>query len=164
MKTVFLLWFQYSNQNDSSGVVCCGVIFLVVIVFLVVFVQAAMKDNKRQESLFNKARDGYFLSLAKLKKDPTNADLRQETLMLGRNYSELTRKRKGVGNAVTIYDEMALMNDINAACAGATVVSQKSEKSLTVEERLAKLSELKEKSLISEEEYETRRQKILDEI
>lgn len=164
MKTIFLLFFQYNTQDDNSGVLCCGAILLVVIVLLVVFVQAAIKENKQQELLFNKARDGYFLSLEKLKKDPTNANLRQETLMLGRNYSELTRKRKGVGNTVTIYDEMALMNDINAACAGATVISEKAKPSPTVEGRLAKLSDLKEKNLISESEYNQRRQKILDEI
>ncbi len=60
---------------------------------------------------------------------------------------------------------MALMNDINAACAGATVISAKeATNNSTVEKRLAKLLELKEKNIINQEEYETRRRKILDEI
>ncbi len=41
---------------------------------------------------------------------------------------------------------------------------QKTEISQTLEERFAKLSELKEKNLINEQEYEIRREKILDEI
>ena len=56
------------------------------------------------------------------------------------------------------------MNDINAACAGATVVSTKAQNSPTIEERFEKLSELREKNLISETEYENQRRKILDEI
>jgi len=83
-----------------------------------VFFRAAAKDVKQQEKLFNNARDNYFSSLAKLKTDPTNADVKQETLRLGRNYSEQTRKRKGVGSTVTIYDEMALMNDIKCGMRG----------------------------------------------
>ncbi len=51
------------------------------------------------------------------------------------------------------------MNDINAV-----KVSSRGVNIQTAEERLAKLSELKDKNLISEEEYEKRRQKILDEI
>jgi hypothetical protein len=56
------------------------------------------------------------------------------------------------------------MNDINAACAAAPSLSTKTEISQTLEQRLAKLSELKEKNLLGEQEYNERRRKILDEI
>src|SRR5713101_238931 len=67
----------------------------------------------------DKAKHDYQDSLSKLKAVPANADLRQKTLHLGRIYSNLTRKKKGV----TLFDEVALMNDINAACAGAAMAS-----------------------------------------
>lgn len=60
---------------------------------------------------------------------------------------------------------MALMNDINAACAAATFSKPVTGVSASiVEERLTKLLKLKSKNLITVEEYEQRRQKILDDI
>ena len=80
---------------------------------------------------------------------------------MGRTYSNLTRNKQGV----TIYDEVALSNDINAACAGAaTLVSNKQTESQIIESRLQKLAELKSKGLIDEQEYAARRAKILDEV
>lgn len=62
-----------------------------------------------------KAKQEYENALLKLKDDPNNPDLRLETLRLGRLYSDLTRDAKGR----SLFDEVAMMNDINAACARA---------------------------------------------
>ena len=64
-----------------------------------------------------KAKREYDACLGDLKHDPNNPDLREKTLKLGRRYSELMRDVHGR----TLFDEIALMNDINAACARATV-------------------------------------------
>jgi hypothetical protein len=121
------------------------------------------ESSKKTEALAQ-ARAAYQDSLTKLKSNPTNANLRQQTLQFGRAYSNLTRNKKGV----TIFDEVALSNDINAACAGATFVPQQQTSSEPVspstEQRLAKLADLKSKGLIDEQEYISSRQKILDEI
>ncbi|MFN2411584.1 MAG: hypothetical protein ABR535_00800 [Pyrinomonadaceae bacterium] len=73
----------------------------------------------------------------------------------------MVREDKGV----TLVDEMALMNDINAACAAATAsklpITAAQE---SAEQRFSKLSELKVKNLISDDEYAQRRQKIIDDI
>ncbi len=64
-------------------------------------------------------------------------------------------------------DEVALSNDINAACAGATVVHQSQPRvanTPSVEVRLEKLSELKDGGLITDDEYSKRRQQIIDSI
>ena len=74
-----------------------------------------------------------------------------------------------------MFDEIALMNDINAACAGAAQQPQYQQQqyqqqqqppppTVSVEDRLAKLDQLKSKNLVSEQEYAARRQKILDEL
>jgi hypothetical protein len=89
--------------NQDGGMACWG--FLVVIIILGI---AASIYAKR-------AKDAYLASLAKLKSDPHNPDLREATLALGRKYANLVRKRKGAGR----FDEIALTNDINAACARA---------------------------------------------
>lgn len=109
------------------------------------------------------SKTDYQKALQNLKSNPTNANLRLITLELGRIYSNLTREETGV----TIFDEIALMNDINAACAGATVLSNSIQCvaiSRTIEQRLNNLKELKEKEVINETEYNSKRQKILDDI
>lgn len=133
-------------------------------VILIAVVVIAVWWAHAQEKAKKESREAYQRSLANLKADPRNADLRQQTLALGRAYSTLMRDKKGQ----TVFDEVALMNDINAACAGA------SERTLDVhvapqpvndiEARLQKLLSLKERNLIDEDEYSSRRKDILESI
>ena len=151
------LLFYWQTGEDSTGMVCCGGVILFVVVIVIVVVKASKETTKQ----LNAARDAYFDALKRLKANPTSADLRESTLQLGRTYSNLTRNKSGV----TVYDEVALSNDINAACAGAaTLVDNKLTQSQTIESRLQKLAELKSKGLIDEQEYTARREKILDEV
>lgn len=109
------------------------------------------------------AREAYQQALAMLKADPRNPDLRQQTLALGRAYSNLMRDKKGQ----TIFDEVALMNDINAACAGAATHGLSNTENSPfneIETRLEKLSMLKTRGLIYEAEYSTCRKEILEQI
>lgn len=151
------IFFHWQSGGDATGSTCGGGVILLVVVIVIFAVKAS---NDRIKAL-NAARDAYFNALRRLKADPTNADLRQTTLKLGRTYSNLTRNKRGV----TIFDEVALSNDISAACAGAaTLVTNTQASSQTIESRLQKLAELKSKGLINEEEYAARRTKILDEV
>ncbi|HKS10865.1 MAG TPA: SHOCT domain-containing protein [Pyrinomonadaceae bacterium] len=166
MNTTILFYLQ--SGGDSTGVVCCGGIILLIVVIVIAMVNAGNEQAKqlkaaREEQIrrLNAAKDAYFNALKRLKANPTSADLRESTLQLGRKYSNLTRNDSGV----TVYDEVALSNDINAACAGATIlVDAKSAQPQTIESRLQKLVELKSKGLIDEQEYAARREKILDEV
>lgn len=136
-------------------------ILIPVILIVVIFFVASQKRNALE-----KASAAYQDSLRELKAKPTNADLKQQTLALGRQYSNLTRDRRGV----TVYDEMALMNDINAATASAVHAASASStpsiapKSASIEDRLKQLDALKTKGLLSDEEFNTRRQKILEDL
>jgi hypothetical protein len=131
----------------------CVVVILLVVAAIVVFVIAQSLER-------DKAHRAYLESLDLLRSNPTSAALRTETLRLGRAYSNLTRNRKGV----TIYDEIMLMNDINAACAAASAASASQPPQLSVEARLEHLASLRSKGLISDDEYADRRKKILDEV
>lgn len=116
-----------------------------------------------QEKLKAEALKAYRRSLAQLKEEPGNPDLRQQTLALGRRYSHLMRDKKGN----TVFDEVALMNDINAACAGAgsqarTSLPERAEGD--IEQRLERLAGLKQRGLIDDLEYTTRRKEILESI
>ena len=106
------------------------------------------------------ARAAYLHSLEQLKHDPTNADLKQDTLALGRAYSNRTRNRQGV----TVFDEVALSNVINAACAGPPSQRVQRVGGTSVEDRLLKLNDLKSKGLITDEEYQPRRRAILSDV
>lgn len=116
-----------------------------------------------KESAKNAARKSYQDSLALLKNDPANADLRQRTLELGRVYSNLMRDKKGN----TVFDEVALMNDINAACAAAHQFTQKTATPQAigdVEERLLKLQTLMTKGLIDQTDFERRKKEIMEQV
>lgn len=112
------------------------------------------------------ARAAYQSSLAKLKHDPTNADLKQRTLALGREYSNLTRDSKGV----SLFDEVALSNDINAACAGATRHQPPASggslppSAGSLESRLSRLADLQSRGLLSAQEFQEQRARILQEL
>ena len=114
---MFLLHLQSnSSVDDATGVVCLGGIILIVIVAVMI----GNSTNKQRAKALEDARRAYHDSLAYLKAHPTNAEVRQGTLEYGRRYSNLTRNRRGV----TIFDEVALMNDINAACGGTTSIAE----------------------------------------
>jgi len=65
----------------------------------------------------------------------------------------------------TLFDEVALMNDINAACAAAMSIEQtrtQSTPASTIEERLAILTSLHTRGLIDEADLIRRKKEILD--
>ena len=139
---------------------CLTLLALAVGCYLLYQIALLRQERKAQRQKWE-AQQKYQEALGLLKFDPTNPNLRQKTLELGRYYSNLTRD----GQGVTVYDEVSLMNDINAATAGA-LSSLRSNQDHTSqqspEERLEKLRELKSLGLINEEEYTAKRKQILD--
>lgn len=143
-------------------------VFIWVIIIGVIVI-AVMISNAKARALA-KAKKAYLDSLARLSHDPANAALKTNTLALGRFYANLTRDKKGVA----MFDEVALMNDINAACAAAMHVAPSHHAAPApararasgseTEDRLASLANLQSKGLISDAEYQNRRNAILNEI
>jgi hypothetical protein len=143
-----------------------GTFFIIVVFvvgFIVIFAVSKAEEFARELA---EAKATYHASLEKLSDDPTNPSLRKTTLEFGRVYSNLTRKKQGV----SLFDEVALMNDINAACGGTTAISNSGnpptppDASLSIQERLTKLRELKEQGFVSELEYEAKRQQLISEV
>ena len=137
---------------------CVGIF---VVIFLIVgagIVVVAYQHNVSREA----AKKAYHKSLSRLRNNPNNASQRQETLELGRVYSNLTRNNQGI----TVFDEVALKNDIDAACAGAVTTARSAQQldGKSVPERLASLDELRKSSMITDAEYNERRKRILDSI
>jgi hypothetical protein len=137
-------------------------IWVFIIGGVVIAVLAAMGKSTAMKA----AKTAYEKSLNDLAADPTNAALRKATLALGRAYANLTRDQKGV----TVFDEVALMNDINAACGGALAIPQANSgsnsltKNSSLHDRLKQLEDLKNQGLISDAEYSSKRTQLLAEI
>jgi hypothetical protein len=106
------------------------------------------------------AKKAYLDALERLKSDPHNPNLREEVLGLGRKYAAVAKASGGTN----LFDEVALMNDINAACARAGSIPVAQPAAPSVEERLVALEQLRAKQLVTEDEYRERRKKLLDEV
>ena len=138
-------------------IITLGILFFALAIVLGILNFQALKTAKLN----------YLNALARLKEDPANASLRQETLSLGRAYANLTRNKKGQ----TLFDEMALMNDINAACASTQHVVQANALPVSalpvsgdIEGRLNALTNLKNKGLIDADDFSRRKQEIISQI
>ena len=86
-----------------------GAVILGAIVFMV-FYSAAQQRAR--------AWTAYQEALGKLKAHPSDASQRQEALALGRSYMASTRGGCLTAGRQTLFDEMALKNDLDAAAAG----------------------------------------------
>jgi uncharacterized membrane protein len=139
-----------------------GILFLCSIPIIVIVLAIVVRNQSQTqaERELQQAQSAYQNALKALKAKPNDPNLHEQALALGRAYSNLTRDRKGV----TLYDEMAVMNDLNAATAGAAAAPTATASTASVEERLKRLSELRTKGAITDQEFAQRRQKILDEL
>lgn len=141
-------------------------LFFLFIVFVGFSIyHGSAQGNARAKAIEN-ARKAYEASLTTLAGQQGNAQLRQNTLALGRAYSNLTRDKKGV----TLFDEVALMNDISAACRGASATAE-SRTTATLDtdlsniaDRLAKLEALRNQNIITSQEYEFKRRQLIEKI
>lgn len=136
---------------------------ILIIVFLAF---AAMKILTLVLSPFTQkeAKKQYDLKLDELRNNPNDPDIRQQALALGRNYSNVMRN----GDGVSVFDEVALMNDIGAACAGAGATDRPKQRVASsiaadgLEQRLNAIDELKRKNVISNAEHARKRAEIID--
>lgn len=138
---------------------------MAMVAFLGFLIYLGWRQKQKRIQRVKQAEADYRTILQRLKGEPNNPDLKEQALKLGRKYSGLTRQFHGNGG-VTIYDEMAISNDINAACAAAPNAFQikPGKAGDSIEERLHRLADLKAKGFIDEGEYELRRRRILDEV
>ena len=131
-----------------EGLICLGIALVPIIVITFIFVS---RSNTKEA--WRQARQVYLDALEMLKRDPQNPDLREQVLALGRHCTQKTNEclQTNIGG-VTSFDEVALMNDINAACAyaGGAATSREEKANPSVEERLVKLDELRAKQLITD--------------
>lgn len=100
-------------------------------------------------------KQAYHDALAKLRANPTSADLRAAALTAGRAYLSVD------SGVMTSLNEASLKNDLDAAAAGAIVFTTTAP---AAADRLRQLDQLKADGLITDAEYAARREKILGEV
>jgi hypothetical protein len=141
-------------MDGLSGLLC----IVVPIALIVLIVVGSRNAAAARAKALAEAREAYQAALAALKAAPTEATLRQAALDAGRRYSALTRENKGV----TVFDEVALKNDLDAASAGAVAVQAAPVAAPTdAAARLRRLDELRAEGLLSEAEHAEQRLRIL---
>jgi cbb3-type cytochrome oxidase subunit 3 len=136
------------------------IFFLTIAAFVYAVYENAKRQSREAAARLKLAKEAHEASLVRLKQTPTDPDLREQALANGRVYSNLTRFRRGV----TVYDELALLNDINAACAAAAGAIGEAASRDSPEARLVRLAALRDKGLVSDEEYQAQRLRILGEL
>ena len=147
---------------DPYQVILIAFILLFVMIFLVA-VLLIWRYRKQQQEMIENARYAYHIALDEQRQDPNNSRKREEALALGRRYADLVHDDKH-----TTFDEVALMNDLNAIQPTASTVFVEADKSTEPvedkEQRLNELEQLRADGFITPEEYQERRLAILDEI
>lgn len=146
---------------NGTSLGCLVLVVLLVVGIGAILVNSAKRQDDEKKRL-QAAFDAYQSALFRLKKDPTNADLKQHTLQVGRSYAEFSRHQQNQ-RGVTIFDEMALSNDISAATAGASAAPAAAPRE-SVESRLQQLESLRTKGLISATEYDEKRKRLIAEM
>jgi hypothetical protein len=106
------------------------------------------------------AKKAYCNSLRRLQQDPNNPDLRADTVRLGREYAALAKDSKGRST----FDEVAIANDLQAACARATTGENSVAKvevtniaalnSRSIAEEIERLGQLFLTGVVTAEEFE----------
>ncbi len=116
------------EQSIDPAVVAIVVLVLLAVVLVIWFMvrsnATAQNEADAAARRLSAAKSAYYRSIQELTDDPINAELRQRALYLGRAYSSLTREDE----SVTTYDELAIKNDLDAACAGAGNRPRQSER------------------------------------
>ena len=140
-------------MNDAWPLILCiGIPALIIAVIIY--------DQEQRKKKIAKAKKEYNDALDMLRKNTNNNELREYALACGRYYATLAANDKR-----TMFDEVALMNDLNAIQATtAQPAPAPQENKGDVKTRLANLESLYKEEIITKEEYETRRNQILSEV
>ncbi|NRF95554.1 hypothetical protein HQN89_32460 [Paenibacillus frigoriresistens] len=83
----------------------------ILLLICIIFIKR-IYSNKVNDEIEEDMYERYQLALSKLAENPKDAQLRQQALSSGRFYYSSSRP----DHKPTTYDEVAIANDINAAC------------------------------------------------
>jgi hypothetical protein len=151
-------------MHSLFGLICVVGPVAAVIAIYVVSQNKKLSSVREKDQLLRGTYEAYQNSLATLRRAPTRPDLRTDALEKGRQLAQLERLHFH-GQNIAVFDEVALKNDLDAACAGAGAPSIPSVTAQpTVAARLEELKALLDRDLITQAEFDARREGILNDL
>jgi len=139
-----------------GGAIVIGLLLILFVILALFSVAGALRAFAAEDT-----KRAYLAALERLTRDPHNPALREDVLTLGRKHARAARAYR----VPSLFDEVALANHLDAACARAgSVPAPQPTGGGPVEEQLAALDRFRARQLITEEEYKGRRGKLLDEV
>jgi hypothetical protein len=128
--------------------VIATIVVAVILLFAIVFVAGLGQVKK-----------AYNFSLDRVVEQPDNTDLQEKAVELGRQYA---KRLRSVGLS-WVFNERALMNEIRAALTEgeSKLPGDTASARTSVKQRLAKLEGLRKKGVVTDAEYQRRRQEVL---
>jgi RNA-splicing ligase RtcB len=110
---------------------------------------------------FHNAKQEYARALAALTQDSENVTKRTAALNAGRKFAGMARQRAGQKGRA-IFDEVALQNDLNARTGKAATPVPAAPGQTDRADQLSKLAALHEKGLLSKEEFDREKRRLLE--
>jgi len=133
---------------------CCigaGLAFVMVIGIVIWGHYKDKSDLKINTAAMRETKEAYGSALEKIKLSPTDPNIRQQALELGRRYAGYAKKAKGP--EIT---EMMIKNDIDAACAGASA-----RKPFSAATEIKKLTELMDEGILTQAEWQNAKNQLV---
>lgn len=126
---------------------------LIAIILIVIGLGGTAIINGYVANKAEPIKEKYDELLEQLKNDSNNAELKKKVLEVGREYYSTCR----TDGKLTIYDEQAIQNDITAHCI-------ENNSTNTIYNDIERLAKLKEKGILTEEEFLEKKQELLRQI
>lgn len=137
-------------NNSSMMALGMGIMMLIVSITIWVIWQSSKVDKAMPK------KENYDDLLIQLRENPNNANIKEKVLMAGRDYYGTLR----LDGRLTIYDEQAITNDISTAVGNGNPIEPQNNVYKDIEE----LAKLKDKGILTEEEFADKKQILLDKI
>lgn len=137
-------------NNSSMMALGIGIMMLIVSITIWVIWQSSKVDKAMPK------KENYDDLLNQLRENPNNANLKERVLIAGRDYYGTLR----LDGRLTIYDEQAITNDISTAVGNGSPIEPQNN----VYKDIEQLANLKDKGILTEEEFNEKKRVLLEKI
>lgn len=145
------IYFYVTDQEFRNQAKIIGIVIVIAVIWAIFKLQGIIEKLNLKEN--------YDKALKNLAKEPSNISLRVEALNAGRAYYSSKREDK----KLTIFDEQAIQNDL-APFYTSSNNSANSNESNNVYKDIKALAKLKDKGILTEDEFNEKKRVLLGKI
>lgn len=158
------VWFPFITL--LCGFIFSNIGFLIGLILSVLsFVYLFYLYQIRKSLFLSNIKENYEFAKKKLRQQPKNNQLREKALQAGREYYKSLRN-----GVLSIYDEQAITNDLSSIASVSQTdntvqpsINKADDNSQSdIVSKLEKLKQLKDKGIITESEFESKKKDLLD--